>query len=95
MAQKPKRPPLARTVALTPLAEEKVAAIRRLTREIARIIGHFQENVVHAHDRRSALALERKRNRRGELLEALREQDPRAHVKLVNTIKESSQGGPE
>ena len=87
MASKRIRPCLARTVATPPSVQGKVQAILRLSREITKIADHYRQDLVHAHDRRSALALERKHNRRGELLALLREQDQPAHHQLVEQLK--------
>ncbi len=87
MARKRRRPPLVRTVGTPPSVQAKVEAIMRLSREIERVAAHVGVETVRSHDRRTVLALERKRHRRGELLDAIREQDERVYVTLVQQLK--------
>lgn len=85
--KKKRRPCLCREVAVPVPVEDKVNAVIRLTKEINRLVAHLTADYVRVHDRRSVLAFERKCHRRGELLEALREQDRAAYTGLIQQLK--------
>lgn len=68
--------------------KEKEKAIRRLSQEIDNLGKHFASNPVQFRDGRAKKSLERKIQRRNEMLVALQEQDPQAYQKLITELQE-------
>lgn len=69
-------------------AEERVKAIHRLSKEIAKLTRHFKNKLSQFRDGQAKKALERKIQRRNTILEALLEQDPQVHQKLITELQE-------
>lgn len=88
-----RRKPWARTVVLMPAPKTNVTTIRRLTSEILGLAQHLVSHPAYAHDRQSLKALECKRHRRGELLEALRQQDRNVYEQLVTELQTGENPG--
>lgn len=82
-SRKELRPPVARPFIVPKGLQPKIDAVRRLTRDIARIAAHFGRDSRHWRSPSARKALELKHEQRAAALAALNEQAPEKYQALV------------